>query len=90
MGATSKGISKSNAQPSVVIPFVTINPTYTTHGGQLKTYHIECMETNSFIVELEARDEEHARELAHADINSHEVVKEWVSDWEINLVEEVA
>ena len=56
----------------------------------MKTYHIECMETNSFIVELEARDEEHARELAHADINSHEVVKEWVSDWEINLVEEVA
>ena len=56
----------------------------------MKTYHIECMETTSFVVEVEARDEEHARELAHEDINSHEVVKEWVSDWEINLVEEVA
>ena len=56
----------------------------------MKTYHIECMETTSFVVEVEARDEEHARELAHEDINSHELVKESVSDWEINLVEEVA
>ena len=56
----------------------------------MKTYHIECMETNSFIVEVEAQSEDEARELAHEDINSYEVVKEWVSDWEINLVEEVA
>ena len=56
----------------------------------MKTYHIECMETNSFIVEVEAQSEDEARELAHEDINSFEVVKEWVSDWEINLVEEVA
>ena len=55
----------------------------------MKTYHIECMETNSFIVEVEAQSEDEARELAHKDINSFEVVKEWVSDWEINLVEEV-
>ena len=55
----------------------------------MKTYHIECMETNSFIVEVEAQNEDEARELAHNDINSFEVVKEWVSDWEINLVEEV-
>ena len=55
----------------------------------MKTYHIECMETNSFIVEVEAQSEDEARELAHEDINSFEVVKEWVSDWEINLVEEV-
>jgi len=55
----------------------------------MKTYHIECMETNSFIVEVEAESEDQARELAHEDINSFEVVKEWVSDWEINLVEEV-
>ena len=55
----------------------------------MKTYHIECMETNSFIVEVEAQSEDEARELAHNDINSFEIVKEWVSDWEINLVEEL-
>ena len=56
----------------------------------MKTFHIECMETNTFVVEVEAQSEDEARELAHADINSHEVVKEWVSEWEINLVEEIA
>ena len=56
----------------------------------MKTYHIECMETNTFVVEVEAENEDQARELAHEDINSFEVVKEFVSDWEINLVEEVA
>ena len=55
----------------------------------MKTYHIECMETNSFIVEVEAQSEDEARELAHADINSHEVIQEWVNDWEINLITEV-
>ena len=57
--------------------------------NKLKTYHIECMETNTFVVEVEAQNEDEARELAHQDINSFEVVKEFVSDWEINLVEEV-
>jgi len=55
----------------------------------MKTYHIECMETNTFVVEVEAENEDQARELAHEDINSFEVVKEFVSDWEINLVEEL-
>ena len=55
----------------------------------MKTYLIECMETNTFVVEVEAQSEDEARELAHNDINSFEVVKEWVSDWEINLVEEL-
>ena len=55
----------------------------------MKTYQIECMETNTFVVEVEAQNEDEARELAHNDINSFEVVKEFVSDWEINLVEEV-
>ena len=55
----------------------------------MKTYQIECMETNTFIVEVEAQNEDEARELAHADINSHEVIQEWVSDWEINLITEV-
>ena len=55
----------------------------------MKTYHIECMETNSFIVEIEAQSEDEARELVNDDINSHEVIQEWVSDWEINLITEV-
>jgi len=55
----------------------------------MKTYLIECMETNTFVVEVEAQSEDEARELAHEDINSFEVVKEFVSDWEINLVEEI-
>ena len=57
--------------------------------NKLKTYQIECYETNVFMIEVEAQNEDEARELAHNDINSFEVVKEWVSDWEINLVEEV-
>ena len=55
----------------------------------MKTYHIECMETNSFIIEDEAQSENEARELAHENVNSHEVIQEWVSDWEINLITEV-
>ena len=55
----------------------------------MKTYHIECMETTSFIVEVEAQSEDEARELALENINSHEVIQEWVSDWEINLITEV-
>ena len=34
----------------------------------MKTYLIECMETNSFVVEVEAQSEDEARELAHNDI----------------------
>ena len=55
----------------------------------MKTYHIECMETNSFIVEIEAQSEDEARELAHADINSFEVISEGVSEWNIEEVVEV-
>ena len=55
----------------------------------MKTYLIECMETNTFVVEVEAQSEDEARELAHNDINSFEIVDEKVSDWEINLVEEI-
>ena len=55
----------------------------------MKTYLIECMETNTFVVEVEAQNEDEARELAHNDINSFEIVDEKVSDWEINLVEEI-
>ena len=55
----------------------------------MKTYLIECMETNTFVVEVEAQSEDEARELVNNDVNSFEIVEERVSDWEINLVEEV-
>ena len=47
------------------------------------------MEVTTFIVEVEAQSEDEARELAHADINSFEVINESVSEWEINLITEV-
>ena len=56
----------------------------------MKTYLIECMETNVFVVEVEAESEDEARELVQEDINSFEIVDERVLDWEINLVEEIA
>ena len=55
----------------------------------MKTYLIECMETNVFVVEVEAESEDEARELVQEDINSFEIVDERVTDWEINLVEEI-
>ena len=55
----------------------------------MKTYLIECMETNTFVVEVEAQSEDEARELVNNDVNSFEIVEERVSDWEIYLVEEV-
>ena len=58
-------------------------------GILMKTFQVKCYETVYFTVEVEAENEDQARELAHEDINSFEVVKEFVSDWEINLIEEV-
>ena len=55
----------------------------------MPTYSVIVNETVTYAVELEAQSEEEARELAHSDINSHEVIQEWVSDWEINLITEV-
>ena len=55
----------------------------------MNSYLIECAEINYFTIEVDAQNEDEARELAHADINSHEVIQEWVSDWEINLITEV-
>ena len=55
----------------------------------MKTYHVNCYETVSFTVEVEAQNEDEARELAHADINSFEVISEGVSEWNIEEVVEV-
>ena len=55
----------------------------------MKTFHIECMEVTTFIVEVEAENEDQARDLVNEDVNNYEVINESVGEWEINLVEEV-
>ena len=55
----------------------------------MKTYLVECMETTTFVVEVEAQNENEARELVNEDVNKYEVIDERVNDWEINLIEEV-
>ena len=55
----------------------------------MNQFRIECSEVNYFTVLVEADTEEQARELAHADINSFEVEDEYVSEWNIENVEEL-
>tara|TARA_B100000427_G_scaffold214672_1_gene179132 strand:- start:654 stop:884 length:231 start_codon:yes stop_codon:yes gene_type:complete len=55
----------------------------------MKTFHVECMETTTFIVEVEAQSEDEARDLVNSDVNNYEVIHEEVLDYEINLIEEV-
>ena len=55
----------------------------------MKTYLVECMETTTFVVEVEAQSEDEARDLVNEDVNNYEVIDEKVSDWEINLIEEL-
>ena len=52
----------------------------------MKSYLIECAEINYFTIEVDAQSEDEARELAHADINSFEVLDEYVSEWDINSI----
>ena len=52
----------------------------------MSTYHVKCYETVNFTVAVEAESEEQARELAHADINSFEVISEATSEWDIEEV----
>ena len=52
----------------------------------MKTYHVKCSETVNFTVAIEAETEDEARELAHADINSHEVIAESTTEWDIEEV----
>ena len=52
----------------------------------MKTYHVKCYETVNFTVAIEAESEDEAKELAHADINSHEIVAESVTEWYIEEV----
>ena len=52
----------------------------------MPVYHVKCYETVNFTVSIEAESEEEARELAHEDINSHEVIAESTTDWDIEEV----
>ena len=49
-------------------------------------YHVKCYETVNFTVAIDADSAEHAEELALADINSHEVISESVTDWNIEEI----
>ena len=53
----------------------------------MNSYLIECAEINYFTIEVDAQSEDEARELAHADINSFEILDEYVSEWDINSIE---
>ena len=55
----------------------------------MKSFLIECAEINYFTIEVDAQNEDEARELARADINSFEVIDEYVSEWDINDVREL-
>ena len=52
----------------------------------MPVYHVKCYEIVNFTVSIEAESEEEARELAHEDINSHEVIAESTTDWDIEEV----
>ena len=52
----------------------------------MPVYHVKCYETVNFTVSIEAESEEQARELAREDINSHEIVAESTSEWNIEEI----
>ena len=52
-----------------------------------QTFLVSCEEIRTFIVEVEAEDENEARELVNEDVNKYELVQELVSDWDIQSVE---
>ena len=55
----------------------------------MKSYLIECAEIYYFTIEVDAQNEEQAIELARKDINSFEVLDEYVSEWDVNSIREV-
>ena len=55
----------------------------------MKSFLIECAEINYFTIEVDAENENEARELAKENINNFEVIDEWVSEWDINEVREL-
>ena len=55
----------------------------------MKTYHVTCEEINTFIVEVEADNEDQAFKLVNEDVNKYEVINESVSEWCIDDIVEV-
>ena len=55
----------------------------------MNSYLIECAEINYFTIEVDALNENEAIEKARADINSFEVLDEYVSEWDVNSIKEV-
>ena len=53
---------------------------------KMPTYHVKCSETVEFTVAIEAASPQEAEELALADINSHEVIAESTTDWDIDEI----
>ena len=52
----------------------------------MNSYLIECAEINYFTIEVDALNEDEAIELARQDINSFEVLDEYVSEWDVNSI----
>tara|TARA_B100000131_G_scaffold9239_1_gene9753 strand:- start:809 stop:997 length:189 start_codon:yes stop_codon:yes gene_type:complete len=55
----------------------------------MKSFLIECAEINYFTIEVDAQNEDEARELARENINNFEVIDEYVSEWDINSIREL-
>ena len=55
----------------------------------MKTYQLECAEINYFVIEVEAQSEDEAIDLARENINSFEVLDEYVSEWDGNDIKEI-
>ncbi len=55
----------------------------------MKSFLIECAEINYFTIEVDAVAVDEAIEKARADINSFEVLDEYVSEWDINDIKEI-
>ena len=53
---------------------------------KMPPYHVKCAETVNFTVAIEAESPQEAEELALADINSHEVIAESTTDWDIDEI----
>ena len=54
-----------------------------------KSFLIECAEINYFTIEVDAQNENEAIELARADINSFDILDEYVSEWDVNSIREI-
>ena len=55
----------------------------------MNQFRIECCEVNYFTILVEAETEDEAAEKARADINSFDIEDEYVSELDINSIEEL-